>query len=313
MIIFLLFSACFLFTIHLLGFEEDKLIDWVRNWSVIRQKPSAQEETNSEETSETFTKEDDSTRDNHYSVALLDPDVLDCPICCEPLKIPIFQCNNGHLACSLCCGKLKNICPSCKIPIGYSRCRAMEKVVEASIISCPNAKYGCKKSTSYGNRSSHEKQCVFHPCSCPMRGCNYIGSYKHLYNHVRAKHRDELILFIWDISLSLEWDLTKTIDVLQEEEDGELIVVQVYSKPHGLIVRVSCIAPSEQGEFSCTLKFAVLGIELKQALVLRKIRKVRDNQPIYGFMLIPLYMLPSDGNLKMEICISRGQVHLNHA
>lgn len=232
---------------------------------------------------------------------------------CDITLCSALQCNNGHLACSLCCGKLKNICPSCKIPIGYSRCRAMEKVVEASIISCPNAKYGCKESTSYGNRSSHEKQCVFHPCSCPMRGCNYIGSYKHLYNHVRAKHREELIRFIWDISLTLEWDLTKTIDVLQEEEDGELIVVQVYSKPHGLIVRVSCIAPLEQGEFSCTLKFAVLGIELKQALVLRKIRKVRDNQPIYGFMLIPSYMLPSDGNLKMEICISRGQVHLNHA
>ncbi|KAF8108234.1 hypothetical protein N665_0113s0023 [Sinapis alba] len=251
--------------------------------------------------------------DNHYSVTLLDPDVLDCPICCEPLKIPIFQCNNGHLACSLCCEKLKNICPFCKISIGYSRCRAMEKVVEASRISCPNAKYGCKESTSYGNRSSHEKECVFHPCSCPMRGCNYIGSYKHLYNHVRAKHKQELIRFIWDISLTLEWDLNKTIDVLQEEEDGELIVVQVFSKSHGLIVRVSCIAPLELGEFSCTLKFAVLGIELKQALMLRKIRKVRDKQPIHGFMLIPSYMLPSDGNLKMEICISRGQVHLNHA
>lgn len=189
----------------------------------------------------------------------------------------------------------------------------MEKVVEASRISCPNAKYGCKESTSYGNRSSHEKQCVFHPCPCPMRGCNYFGSYKHLYNHVRAKHIEERIQFIWDISLTLEWDLNKTFDVLQEEEDGELIVVQVYRKSHGLIVRVSCIAPLEQGEFSCTLKFAVLGIELKQALVLRKIRKVRDKQPIYGFMLIPSYMLPSDGNLKMEICISRGQVHLDHA
>lgn len=32
-----------------------------------------------------------SIKDSPLSVTLLDPDVLDCPICCEPLKIPIFQ------------------------------------------------------------------------------------------------------------------------------------------------------------------------------------------------------------------------------
>lgn len=32
-----------------------------------------------------------SSKDSPLSVTLLDPDVLDCPICCEPLKIPIFQ------------------------------------------------------------------------------------------------------------------------------------------------------------------------------------------------------------------------------
>ena len=32
-----------------------------------------------------------SSKDSSLSVTLLDPDVLDCPICCEPLKAPIFQ------------------------------------------------------------------------------------------------------------------------------------------------------------------------------------------------------------------------------
>ncbi|CAH8383812.1 unnamed protein product [Eruca vesicaria subsp. sativa] len=32
--------------------------------------------------------------------AMLDFGVLDCPICMEPLSIPIFQCDNGHLACA---------------------------------------------------------------------------------------------------------------------------------------------------------------------------------------------------------------------
>ncbi|KAG2307959.1 hypothetical protein Bca4012_083087 [Brassica carinata] len=42
------------------------------------------------------------------SLMLLDADLLDCPICYLPLTIPIFQCDNGHLACSSCCPKLRN-------------------------------------------------------------------------------------------------------------------------------------------------------------------------------------------------------------
>ncbi|KAH7845541.1 hypothetical protein Vadar_003322 [Vaccinium darrowii] len=61
------------------------------------------------------------------SLLLTDPDVLDCPICLEHLISPVFQCNNGHVACSSCCIKLGNKCPSCSMPIGYNRCRAIEK------------------------------------------------------------------------------------------------------------------------------------------------------------------------------------------
>ncbi|CAM0152567.1 unnamed protein product [Urochloa decumbens] len=35
-------------------------------------------------------------------------EVLDCPVCFEPLRPPIFQCAVGHLICSSCCGKLPN-------------------------------------------------------------------------------------------------------------------------------------------------------------------------------------------------------------
>ncbi|CAL9224488.1 unnamed protein product [Arabidopsis halleri] len=127
----------------------------------------------------------------HASVALLDQDVLECPICCEPLKIPIFQCINGHLACTPCWKKGKNICPSCQKPVKYEfRCRAMEKVVEAARVSCPNA--GCKKNISYTNLSSHEGQCVFAQFYSPIRDCNYSCLSKDLFNHVRANHRAAL-------------------------------------------------------------------------------------------------------------------------
>nr|GEY26883.1 TRAF-like protein [Tanacetum cinerariifolium] len=46
------------------------------------------------------------------------PDVLDCPICLYPLFTPVFQCDNGHIACFSCCSKLKTKCPFCCTPIG---------------------------------------------------------------------------------------------------------------------------------------------------------------------------------------------------
>ncbi|KAM0867573.1 hypothetical protein ACQ4PT_041905 [Festuca glaucescens] len=33
-------------------------------------------------------------------------DTLDCPICSQPLRPPIFQCPKGNFICSLCCEKL---------------------------------------------------------------------------------------------------------------------------------------------------------------------------------------------------------------
>ncbi|KAL1207008.1 E3 ubiquitin-protein ligase SINA-like 10 [Cardamine amara subsp. amara] len=128
---------------------------------------------------------------SHVSVMILDSDVLDCPTCCKPLKSPIFQCTNGHIACSSCCVKVKNKCPSCKLPIGLgkNRCGAMEKVIEATRVSCPNKKYGCKENVSYENVSSHGKECV---CSCPVQDCNFAASSDDIYNHLHVQHKDEL-------------------------------------------------------------------------------------------------------------------------
>ncbi|KAI4331950.1 hypothetical protein L6164_016894 [Bauhinia variegata] len=66
-------------------------------------------------------------RGKYVSVFLTEPEVLDCFICYEPLSIPVFQCENEHTACRSCCVKIGNKCPMCSMPIGYNRCRAIEK------------------------------------------------------------------------------------------------------------------------------------------------------------------------------------------
>ncbi|CAE6201953.1 unnamed protein product [Arabidopsis arenosa] len=124
--------------------------------------------------------------ENKTSWAMLDLEVLHCPICFEPLTIPIFECGNGHLACSSCCPKLSNKCPSCALPIGHNRCRAMESVLESVFVPCQNAELGCTKNVSYGKQSSHDPECIFSRCTCPAQGCNFTSLYKDLYGHYKS-------------------------------------------------------------------------------------------------------------------------------
>ncbi|KAL5809984.1 hypothetical protein ACOSQ3_026680 [Xanthoceras sorbifolium] len=121
-------------------------------------------------------------------VILTDPEVLDCFICFDPLTIPVFQCENGHVACSSCCSKLGNKCPSCCSPIGHNRCRAIEKVLESVKVICANSKYGCKETMSYSQSHDHEKTCRHAPCSCPLSDCCFVGSSSQLYQHFIGRH-----------------------------------------------------------------------------------------------------------------------------
>ncbi|KAG2307398.1 hypothetical protein Bca52824_027146 [Brassica carinata] len=61
-----------------------------------------------------------------------------------------LNCENGHFGCSSCCPKLSYKCPTCALPTGRSRCKAMESVVESVCLPCLNAKFGCPENLSYG-------------------------------------------------------------------------------------------------------------------------------------------------------------------
>ncbi|XP_044467471.1 uncharacterized protein LOC123197304 isoform X3 [Mangifera indica] len=119
-----------------------------------------------------------------FSLIVSDPELFDCPICLEPLTIPVFQCEDGHIVCSVCCGQL-SVCPTCSLPVGYIRCRAIEKVLESVKVRCPNTKYGCNETMSYNLMSDHELTCQYMPCSCPLSDCNFIGTPAKLHQHKR--------------------------------------------------------------------------------------------------------------------------------
>ncbi|CDY36208.1 BnaC06g27520D [Brassica napus] len=138
------------------------------------------------------------------SGTLLDLDLLDCPVCCQALTQHVFQCDNGHIACSSCCLKLRNKCPVCALPIGNNRCRILERVF------------------SYGKELAHEKECGFALCYCPAPNCNYAGVYKDLYTHYDAYHTDILSRFVCGTLHNPCMSTGSKISVLQEYGGGPL-------------------------------------------------------------------------------------------
>ncbi|EOA22439.1 hypothetical protein CARUB_v10003085mg [Capsella rubella] len=203
--------------------------------------------------------------------AILDFDVLDCPVCFEPLTIPIFQCENGHLACSSCCPKLSKMCHACDLPIGHIRCRLMESVLSSISIPCPNAKFGCFDIFSYELESTHEKECLFSQCSCPALDCVYTGSYRNKSSTIRM-------------------NIKKKIKIKVDSSKKLLFVVQCFREPYGVCVTVSCIAPSapEIGKFSYHLSYTVDGHTMTyKSPDIKRVLEVSFQTPLENFLFIP--------------------------
>ncbi|KAL0847383.1 hypothetical protein Bca101_020629 [Brassica carinata] len=204
--------------------------------------------------------------DDKIRSAMLDFEDFDCRICNDPFIGPIFQCDNGHLVCSVCCPKLRNKCPFCALPIGDKRCRAMEKVLES--ISIPCSVLGCTKTVCYGELSAHEKECTLSFCACPVPGCTYTASYKDIYDHYNLGHpksscweRPMLDMFSSGMSFILELNINDKVSVMREHEKSLLFVFQCFRKPYGVCVTACCIAPSspEVEEFSYDLSYNMGG------------------------------------------------------
>ncbi|KAK1383092.1 RING-type E3 ubiquitin transferase [Heracleum sosnowskyi] len=211
-----------------------------------------QEEENEEEDEEEEEEEEEAEEEissssvfpNSLTVILKDPDVLDCPICFLPLTIPVFQCNNGHIACSGCCCKIKNVCPSCSLSIRYNRCRAIENVIESIKIPCTNTKYGCKETTSYNKKHEHEIMCIHEPCSCPHRGCDFVASSKLLYLHYYRAHGHSGIPFNYNIHFTVPVKNDMEYVVLRERANKTLFVLNYAVESIGNVASIACISPS---------------------------------------------------------------------
>ncbi|CAL9022573.1 unnamed protein product [Prunus brigantina] len=241
---------------------------------------------------------------SHVSITLTDPELFDCPICCEPLTIPVYQCDqNGHIACSSCRTKIDDKCPSCSGFIGFSRCRAIEKALESIKTSCQNIKYGCKESFTFHKKGEHINACVYSPCSCPH--CNFVSPDLELYQHFRSSHTTFATQFKYNSFFSVSLNAEASFLVLQENNDDTLFILKRnYVEDVGNSVKVTCIQPGFRKGFLYQLHANAKKMSLKLEAFTESTpsRRAIDN-PKTGFLLIPCHFTSPGGQLKMEICI----------
>lgn len=236
---------------------------------------------------------------------LTDTDVLDCAICFEPLTIPVYQCDNGHTACSSCCGKLRNKCPSCCSPIGYNRCRALEKVLEAAKITCSNSKYGCKEKVSYSMKREHERSCVCEPCYCPLPVCDFDGSCKDVYLHFARNHTASVTRFTFDSSFAVRIGASMKFKFLQAQ-DNTLFVLNCGVQTIGNVANIICIGPSSlQKVYSYELEASNADSTVKLTSLAHSQPKWTAGLPQKSVLVIPKVFIGPSGEHNIQVCIRR--------
>ncbi|KAI4308144.1 hypothetical protein L6164_031248 [Bauhinia variegata] len=235
-------------------------------------------------------KEDE--EESSISPFLTNIEVLQCFICYELLTSPVFQCKNGHSACSSCCSKVNKKCPVCSSSIGDMRNRAIEDVLESLMVPCPNAKYGCKGMVNYNKKNEHRKSCMHAPCSCPYSECRFVSSSDELSLHFRRKHESSAMSFTYEEKFKFSLVVTEKRVVLQEK-DGDLFVLNNSSVVNvGNLLSVSRIAP-QSSKFACNYWLFCYSDRSKRSSL--KFDSITDNcqgrhlihRPSRGSLLVP--------------------------
>jgi len=140
---------------------------------------------------------------------------FECPVCFDYVLPPIYQCQAGHLVCSVCRPKL-NCCPTCRGPLGNIRNLAMEKVANTVFFPCKYSASGCATLLLHTEKTDHEETCEYRPyvCPCPGASCKWQGSLEQVMPHLMVSHKsittlqgEDIVFLATDINLpgAVDW------------------------------------------------------------------------------------------------------------
>lgn len=166
--------------------------------------------------------------------------------------------------------------------------------------------YGCKEMISYSEKYDHDKACTYAPCSCPLRGCSFIGSSKQLYQHCSLKHASSVTRFQYNSTFPVFFPVNTKCLVLQEEKEDVLFILNSRVEPIGNMITVSCIGPpSSKVGYFYDLTASMEGSNLRFQSFTKNIQIRVDKPPSVGFLLVPNAFFGSHGSISLELCIWR--------
>lgn len=238
----------------------------------------------------------------------IDPDSLDCFICFESLRPPLYQCKNGHVACSTCCTKLpQEKCPTCSYPINYTRCRALEKIIESIKSSCIYSKHGCKETLPYSKILPHQETCKYAPCFCPMLDCKFYGFPQQVATHFVNYHGDSSIEFKYGNQFKLTLGEEKPCTILHEKHGLLFLLLNEKFADAGNALSLVCINQSFISE--CEFAYEIIVNREERSIQLKaSVENVRKWAGVYtreNFLLVPESFYNSYGVIDANVCIQR--------
>lgn len=143
--------------------------------------------------------------------------LFECPICFDYAVPPIYQCQNGHLVCQSCSGKISH-CPTCRVPITEPSIRNLQLDRLANTFQFP-CKYnfnGCQWKSYWFKKREHEENCdyISYSCPCPGSTCKWTGLLPQVMPHLREHHKsittlngEDIVFLATDINLkgAVDW------------------------------------------------------------------------------------------------------------
>ncbi|KAI5004254.1 hypothetical protein ZWY2020_031497 [Hordeum vulgare] len=253
----------------------------------------------------------------------IDSKALQCRICSEPLKPPIFKCGAGHVLCSQCPEKLREVgdvlrlgtfCALCCKSTRYSRCVELEWFIDAMKVPCLNQSYGCNEFVSYQQKEKHESSCAHAPCYCPEDDCAFKAPACCLLDHLVTAHGWSPINLGYNkpLKIPLARDCRFTLLV---GEDMSLFLLTNTLTSIGSALAVVCVRPHEsEPSYSCNISAAhgVADGKSEGRLVFQKNPHVSSSSLEGGvqlgnfFLLVPPELAESSsGELTVHIRIDR--------
>ncbi|KAM3316702.1 hypothetical protein ACQJBY_034693 [Aegilops geniculata] len=252
----------------------------------------------------------------------IDPDLLDCSICFEPLCPPlyqplhdhrlfcvIFQCQNGHVACLSCWSRLSNKCHVCSHDAIFARNIALEKIVESIKSSCAYAKWGCCELVSYTQRNTHEESCLFAPSMCPIPGCGYRGFTGRWSGHFLVDHHSaDFLHFVYGQSFEVNLEASLPFLVLLGEDDHLFLLLNKNMTPFGHAFSVVCL---RTGDLNWKFSYEIEAASARNPENCLQLRASVTNakewaglHPTEAFLLVP-YDFCSSTNLTLNVSVGR--------